>query len=60
MIELNKVDLDNILALIKRATITGEQAVTVVVLQQKLAAILQEVISKTHDVEGSTPSAPPA
>jgi hypothetical protein len=51
MTELTAEDIKNILALINRAGITGEQATTVVVLQQKLAKML---------AESSVPPAPTA
>jgi len=37
-----KTDLENMLALIKRAPITGEQALAVAMLQQKIQAAIVE------------------
>ena len=46
-------DLKNLMALINRATITGEQATTVAILQAKLAKMLAEMTAPT------TPPEPP-
>lgn len=43
MTELTKQDLDNLMALIARASITGEQAAAVVNLQIKLQKMIQEL-----------------
>ena len=44
--ELTKKDWENVLALISNSPITGAQAATVVVLQQKIAAIIRAMPDK--------------
>lgn len=51
MTSLTIEELKNIVALINRAGITGEQAVTVAMLQQKLAKMLNEIAAQAGDTK---------